>query len=956
MARGSEWRKWDLHVHTSASFHWNGGKKLKSMSATEIEVDMQKLYDALNSSDCSVFCFMDYWSFDGYLAFKEFLEKKGLECPRTVFPGMELRIEAPVDYRLNIHVILSDKLTKQQLKDFQSKLTVLSMGRSISNECLCEFAKTLDVSKAKKQGFGDPCTLGEEDLLLLAAQTIEITKESLQDALKAIPRGCGFILMPYDTSDGLKKLDWETQPYADNYFMQSSDIFESRDEETRELFLNIETTKNKSFLLNFQKTIGGSPKPVICGSDAHKYSDYGKFPQNKATWIKADPTFEGLKQIVFEPSQRVKIQETIPEEKTPYLIIDKVRFLDKTSGKKFSSDWIEVNQNLNVIIGGKSSGKSLLLYHIAKSICPKLVDEMVAEAATNKYDLGSPDKFDFEILWNDSHLNSLNEDMKNKNRKITFIPQMYINHLAEKQGQKDLKQLIDSILEQDTEYKSFIGLIRENINQHMLNVIQAIKIFLNLQDQHLKLNSEKAAIGEKNAIKKEIKRLVDLTTILRKESDFTEEENKQYEKWVIKASSIEFRIKKYSLIAESINQQVSQLEGQLISIQKKNLSEYTADKLLNKYLDGISRFTRETIEEVYANIFAVVNSLLVKIEAKVVKLSKSKEIVNAALQPYKEKIKNQESLEKIQESLTQQNLKLSNIDKINKEILVITRKGTRAVEQVFENYRDIYKCYNEVTSELKKEEYTRIADNLELESFLTFDTIKFSETFVNLFDRRVNLRAVFGECFDDRNEFVFNIDKHLNYIENQIFPNLLTPGSVRLKSGVTQNDALDKLFGDYFNIEYNIKHKGDDILKMSPGKRGLVLLQLILHSSKATHPILIDQPEDNLDNRTIYYELKEFIKEKKIQRQIILVTHNANLVVATDAENVIVSNQSGQHIGKENREFKFEYISGSLENSFKNSTAKGILYQMGIREHVCDILEGGEEAFIKREQKYGLKV
>jgi energy-coupling factor transporter ATP-binding protein EcfA2 len=143
---------------------------------------------------------------------------------------------------------------------------------------------------------------------------------------------------------------------------------------------------------------------------------------------------------------------------------------------------------------------------------------------------------------------------------------------------------------------------------------------------------------------------------------------------------------------------------------------------------------------------------------------------------------------------------------------------------------------------------------------------------------------------------------------------------------------------------------------MSPGKRGLVLMQLILHISNATHPILMDQPEDNLDNRTISNELRKFIETKKLTRQIIMITHDANLVVLTDAENIIVSNQAGQLVDRENREYRFEYVSGSLEHSFRarREGDPGILYSCGVREHVCDILEGGEEAFRKREQRYGL--
>ncbi|RVQ83037.1 hypothetical protein EOL33_24780, partial [Enterobacter hormaechei] len=91
------------------------------------------------------------------------------------------------------------------------------------------------------------------------------------------------------------------------------------------------------------------------------------------------------------------------------------------------------------------------------------------------------------------------------------------------------------------------------------------------------------------------------------------------------------------------------------------------------------------------------------------------------------------------------------------------------------------------------------------------------------------------------------------------------------------------------------------------GKRGLVLLNLLLHLSNASHPILIDQPEDNLDNRTIYEQLNRFIKQRKKTRQIILVTHNANLVVSADSECVIVANQTGQIKDGENEEYQFEY-------------------------------------------------
>ena len=120
-------------------------------------------------------------------------------------------------------------------------------------------------------------------------------------------------------------------------------------------------------------------------------------------------------------------------------------------------------------------------------------------------------------------------------------------------------------------------------------------------------------------------------------------------------------------------------------------------------------------------------------------------------------------------------------------------------------------------------------------------------------------------------------------------------------------------------------------------------------------PILIDQPEDDLDNRSIYRELVNFIKQKKKERQIIIVTHNANIVIGADAEEVIIANQQGQDTP--NKQFKFEYISGAIENNtpvYKHdgSIEDGILNSQGIQQHICDVLEGGERAFELRKNKY----
>src|SRR6202035_2208495 len=90
--------------------------------------------------------------------------------------------------------------------------------------------------------------------------------------------------------------------------------------------------------------------------------------------------------------------------------------------------------------------------------------------------------------------------------------------------------------------------------------------------------------------------------------------------------------------------------------------------------------------------------------------------------------------------------------------------------------------------------------------------------------------------------------------------------------------------------EYGLQYEELDVEQLSPGTRGIVLLLLYLTvDSDDDRPLLIDQPEENLDPQSIFEELVERFREAKKRRQIIIVTHNANLVVNTDADQVIVA-------------------------------------------------------------------
>ena len=109
-----------------------------------------------------------------------------------------------------------------------------------------------------------------------------------------------------------------------------------------------------------------------------------------------------------------------------------------------------------------------------------------------------------------------------------------------------------------------------------------------------------------------------------------------------------------------------------------------------------------------------------------------------------------------------------------------------------------------------------------------------------------------------------------------------------MKGQKTVQELYDYLFGfDYLGTKYDLKVDQKDLSELSPGERGGLLLIFYLMLDRQDIPLVIDQPEDNLDNKSVYEILVTFIKQAKKRRQIILVTHNPNLAVVADAEQII---------------------------------------------------------------------
>lgn len=158
-----------------------------------------------------------------------------------------------------------------------------------------------------------------------------------------------------------------------------------------------------------------------------------------------------------------------------------------------------------------------------------------------------------------------------------------------------------------------------------------------------------------------------------------------------------------------------------------------------------------------------------------------------------------------------------------------------------------------------------------------------------------------------------------------------TKDSITFIELIRKISDLEELRADKIQrIIYKSEEEYIDLHNTSPGTQTNAVMEFILHTD-STAPLFIDQPEDNIDNEARYAQLTRWIRTQKYKRQIILVTHDANIVINGDAECVIIANHTSD---------KFSYEYGALEYG-------------DILDKAAVILDGGKTAIHRRIEKYG---
>lgn len=901
---------------------------------SEFSGDWDSYIQALeNLSDISVIGITDYFSVDGFKQILKIRAEGRVSNIDLVIPNIELRLDKTTNRGkpINIHILFDPTLEPRLIEDyFLSELEFNYQDTSYK----CTRRDLISLGEFFYEG-----EYSEEKALKAGMMQYKVSIEMIDKVLnkhRSKFKDRFLIGLPNSNVDGNSGLRDGSFLAVRRQIYHFADFIFSGNPNDRAFFLG-----ERSVEETFEQC--GKIMPCLHGSDAHSLEKIGRPDKDRFTWIKAEPTFEGLKQIVHEPKNRVVIQPHHPDQKNDYDVISSIRFKSETD--KFTDREIQLNPGLNTIIGGKSSGKSLLLYKIAQSISrDEIKTREKEELWKNPYFNTFIESSDFKVRWRNGNTTSPEGEQIGK---VTYIPQMYINALSEEAANAELQEKIKSILLQDPDNKAYLNAQREELrnikrkkNQVISNLFEQIESKGEKLAQIEKIGDEQSIIMEIQKIEADVKALLALSELTHEEEQSLEQNEtlksdlrRDLDNLINKKDSTMGVSKRLEAIYDQVNDSIKHID------QSEAGLEVILDEL------------RQEISQSFIKAQSKMQDAVNRIENIQKEVQEKIKHVQQLLEPLIKKTKNREEIQQIKNKLELQkrsleilNDKKDDLGNIVQKIEDSTSEVVKLEEESFNISRGILDYFNNSES----------INEIKIDTKIVFKQDSFVENFLGKFVRRGRMSNVFPNCdeydvFTEDGDFKFGEDSYVNKIEFLV-KSILSNDDIKLKKGFTKKQAIDALFENYIEVIFDLRKENDVLSEMSPGKRGLVLLELFLNISDESHPILIDQPEDNLDNRTITTDLVKFVKEKSLSRQIIIVTHNANLVVLTDSENVIVANQDPQLI--ENDNHQFEYINGALECDF-NIDGSGKISSKGIKSHVCEILEGGVDAFSQREKKYG---
>lgn len=999
--RGSIWRKWDLQIQPIKSELLSNCEAQKEQIEESIKEYIQKAIE----NKLNVIAITDHNT--GYAIDLALEYKKNETIDIKILPGVEL------DSNSGEHIIV---IFNQTYKE--------KLGLSNWKEVVDSFLQTTcNIERPFFENDG-------------RAKKINKTTEALIKQIN--DEDIGLVIFAHCMSDD------------SGFFKRCGDasrrqrICQSFLEGKSQFIFEIKGYNQKEEVLEKFKGWFGEEKSklftIIASSDAHNASDVGKY----FTWIKADPTFEGLKQIIYEPEERVYIGETpeilkrVRENKTKFINsikINQISNYEESKGVWFKNVEIPLNSGLVAIIGNKGSGKSALTDII--SLCGNshhryedkdknklndfsfLTEEKFLKDGLAKY-------FEAELVWESEECIKKNlggNPDKNSPERVRYLPQNFFERLTNNLETYDFERTLEEVVfshipdehklgkknfNELIEYKK--KLVNEDINEIRKEIEKINKQIIELEkkshpdyekqlqailelkkkelDEHEKIKPEKVSDPRDderiaNELKEKQKELEDLVKNLRNiESEINQVQGKFKEinleieelrliagdlkNWKTKLESYvktnkeifsKFGLEINDIIKFDINENIIEQKIKDEEEERKKLEDKLLTEEKIKGFNNISDFEKSKIRK---------NSLKIRAE----ELKKEIENINNQLsdpqkkyQQYLEELKEWEEKRKQIEgdentfntikwfekeityidsqlindltSLRNERIVLSlDIYKKKKEIVDIYKNFKDKIEKEIQEFKNIlgeYEISIDASLKIKSdfyEEFLKFINQSPKGSFR--GTTEGKSMLINMVkEKKINtedgMKSLLYDFIDylenDKRDEIKESDKK-RYIKDQI---------LKEEKWIEFYNYI--FFLDYIDPTYELKLGNKNLSQLSPGEKGALLIVFYLLLDKEDIPLIIDQPEENLDNESVYKILMHFIRFAKNKRQIIIVTHNPNLAIVGDAEQIIFVKIDK----KNNNTFSFE--SGAIENP-------------QINKHASDILEGTLKAFDIRRLKY----
>ena len=1001
--KGSKWRKWDLHVHSPASDNFAG--------------DWNQFIIQLGNADCDIIGINDYFSVAGYKEIQRRLNDPGAAAEgnkpyrealeklkdKTLLPVVECRMNNVVldkklksGPRINFHLIFSPEVSPDDIETFIRNLKV--KGTSIGSRHSDSKFLLDEVSVH----FGETCQALRSDGTFA---------------------GRFLIWIPYDEYGGIDNINPATDTLFKEGLVYQADILGSSNKAQANFFL----WKDGKFTEDQYREWFGRRKPCIKGSDSHNVNDdLGKLkdqhsnPAEKYCWIKADPTFNGLRQIINEPEDRVYIGRIPPKmdevRRNPTRYLSHVR-IGKTADADTHEIWfdcqIPLNFDMVAIIGNKGTGKSALADVLAlagNTHCdPKYFSFLTKDRFCERNGRIAK-QFEVETLWSDGTktVTSLNAKPDPNNVELVkYIPQTYLEKVCtetepgqQSEFQRELRKVIFShisdgnrlgkeSLDELIEYKTEELTAQRNAHRQEISRLNAELVRLEVKGTADYAAQLEAKLKLK---RKELEaHAANKPTPVEKPNNLSEEEQAVYaeiagelEKERTTLAALETQIAEHQAKQKTLIEHVAlakKLEGKLdnfeseftrlkqecasdfkkLSLDVGTIITLTIDKaaLTQKRDDLIAEKTK-----IEAALFPSEDTSLLGQQAackgRIKALQDKLDAPNKRYQGYQEALKAWQQQKELMEGDAEKvdtlgyfEAQLKYIkEQLPEEIAAVEEQRRTAARKVHESIAAIKDVYRELFASVQEliEGSVIIKEGFKL----TFDSSIIERTFQrDIFETYINQGIAGSFCGKEkgaamleelRAEYDFNkaddaiafVEKITTYLQHDMRSAQQAKMNIvsQLRKHVESKPFYDYLWSfSYLEPEYSLKLDGKDLSHLSPGERGTLLLVFYLLVDKSNNPIIVDQPEENLDSQTVYRLLIPVIKEVKKRRQIIMVTHSPNIAVVCDAEQIIhafIDRANGNRV---------IYTMGAIESP-------------QINKYLVDVLEGTRPAFDNRGSKY----